>query len=112
MRLQVITNSELMAFRACPFRHSLVYHDRLRPQIAAAPLRAGDMMHKGIEAGWRAAWVEPNESPEQRAERAIPAALDAITTQHQAFVESVKGHEREHELQDEALEACETMHWA
>jgi hypothetical protein len=66
----LLTSSRLSAYRACPRLHHLRYDLGYRPAIEADTLRFGSLIHKGLEAWWKA----PN------GER-LEAALAAITTQ-------------------------------
>lgn len=81
MRLQVITNSELETWRTCGQRHGFAYVELLRPAMSAAPLTEGHILHHGIEAGWMAAWAEPDISYQERLVIAREASCVAIESQ-------------------------------
>jgi len=51
---QLLTSSRLSAARACPRMHKLRYMDGLRPVQEAETLRFGSLVHRGLEAWWRA----------------------------------------------------------
>lgn len=53
--LPLLTNSRLKAARACLRLHKLRYIDGYAPARAAEDLRFGTLVHKGLEAWWRAA---------------------------------------------------------
>ncbi len=50
----LITNSRLKAFRACPRLHDLRYVQGIRPLETAEALEFGTAMHTGLEAWWLA----------------------------------------------------------
>jgi hypothetical protein len=68
--LPVLSASRLRAARSCQRLHKFQYLDGIRPIAEADSLRFGSLIHKGLEAWWKA----PN------GER-LEAALAAITTQ-------------------------------
>jgi len=63
-RLPLITTSEQKAFRRCNREHHLAYRLGYRPVESANALRFGTLIHKGLEAWWRA------KQAEQKAEAA------------------------------------------
>lgn len=64
--MELITNSRLKAFRACPRLHQLRYNEGIRPLEDAEALAFGSAMHAGLEAWWIAHSRDDG-----------PAALDA-----------------------------------
>lgn len=54
IRLPVITNSELRAYRKCPKYHDIAYKQRIRPVEQSYALRFGTLVHTGLEAYWKA----------------------------------------------------------
>lgn len=50
----LITNSRLRAFRRCPRYHDLAYVQLIRPVEQSYALRFGTLIHKGLEAYWKA----------------------------------------------------------
>jgi hypothetical protein len=50
----ILTTSRLSSFRACPRLHKLRYVDGYRPAVEADVLRFGTLVHRGLEAWWRA----------------------------------------------------------
>lgn len=77
-RLHVFTNSEVETWRTCRARWGFTYAELMRPVVRPAPLSFGSLAHAGTAAGWRAAWDRPEDSVDNRALRAIPAAFEAI----------------------------------
>lgn len=67
--LPLLSNSEKRCFQSCKRRHYLRYRLLKRPLLAADPLRFGALVHKGLEAWWRAAKAGTDR---------LAAALDAI----------------------------------
>jgi len=53
----VVTHSERATFNACRKKWDLVYQERLRTIVGSRPLEWGVMLHAGIEAGYRAAYL-------------------------------------------------------
>lgn len=49
MALKYVSNSELSSFGACRFQWYWTYVRRLKPKIAAPPLRFGTLIHKGLQ---------------------------------------------------------------
>lgn len=64
---QLLTHSRLACARRCQREHKFRYIDGIRPVAEAATLRFGSLIHRGLEAWWRA-------GDGQR----LAAALDAI----------------------------------
>jgi hypothetical protein len=52
--LPVITTSEVRCFQRCRREHLLRYRMKLRPVVEQENLRFGSLVHKGLEAWWRA----------------------------------------------------------
>lgn len=50
----LLTTTRMTSFRACPRLHQLRYLDGYRPVVEAEVLRFGTLIHKGLEAWWRA----------------------------------------------------------
>jgi hypothetical protein len=67
----LLTTSRLSSARACQRLHKLRYTDGIRPAVEAEALRFGSLIHKGLEAWWKA-------PPDER----LDAALAAINPQH------------------------------
>jgi hypothetical protein len=76
--LTVLSNSEVTTHRNCGQLHHFAYVQLLRPEVSALPLTAGNMMHRAIAAGWRAAWSEIELTREERVQRAVAAALQSL----------------------------------
>lgn len=60
MKLRVVTNSQMEAFRRCPRLHFFRYVLRRRPIVAAEPLILGTLIHAGLES-WFGALKDPSE---------------------------------------------------
>lgn len=73
-RLEVLTTSELKAFRRCPREHHIAYRLGYRPVESAGALRFGTLIHLGLEAWWRAPRGE-----------GLDAALAAVDDQADPF---------------------------
>ena len=69
MKLPLLTISRLKAARSCLRLHKLKYLDGYRPAREPDTTRFGSLVHKGLEAWWRATAVRTS---------ALNAALDAI----------------------------------
>ena len=54
VRLPLVSVSELRSFRRCPREHRLAYGLGIRPIEAARTQRFGTLVHKGLEAWWKA----------------------------------------------------------
>ena len=54
MRLPVLTSSSMRAYRACARLYFYSYELQYRPLVVAETLRFGTMIHRGLEAWWRA----------------------------------------------------------
>lgn len=65
--LPLLTASRLTCARACQRMHKLRYLDGVRPAIEAEALRFGTLIHRGLEAWWKA-----------QGDDRLPAALAAI----------------------------------
>lgn len=52
--LPVLSASRLRAARSCLRLHKLQYLDRMYPLVDPEPLRFGALLHRGLEAWWRA----------------------------------------------------------
>lgn len=77
---RLVTNSELKTFRRCIREHHLAYRLGYRPVHEAEALRVGTLVHRGLEAYWRA-WESWHTDPmlaviEARA-AVVPFAIDA-----------------------------------
>jgi hypothetical protein len=82
----LLTNSEAKTFRRCAREHHLAYRLRVRPRTDAGPLRFGTLLHRGLEAWWRAAATKaPPESW-------LPSALTALAGEADPF-ERVRAEE-------------------
>ena len=68
VHLPVITTSELKSFRRCPREHRIAYREGIRPAQAAEALRFGTLVHRALEAWWRAGVDR------------LAAALEALST--------------------------------
>ena len=53
--LSLLTNSRLKVARACQRRHHLMFNMGIRPVAEPEALRFGTLIHKGLEAWWKAA---------------------------------------------------------
>jgi hypothetical protein len=51
--MDVLSNSRLSYFRACPRRYELAYRRGRVPLLSATPLNVGSAWHKAMEAYWR-----------------------------------------------------------
>lgn len=78
-RLQILTNSEVETYRNCGAKHGFAYQQLLRPRIDGEAKPAGSILHAGIEAGWRAAWEQP-DTLDGRLQRAIAASAETIAS--------------------------------
>lgn len=65
---ELLTTSRLESFRTCPRLHKHRYLDGYRPAVDADTLRFGSLLHRGLEAWWRA--TDDGER--------LAAALDAV----------------------------------
>lgn len=61
VKLPLITTSELRTFRRCNREHHLAYRLGYRPTEQASALRFGTLIHKGLEAWWRAKQAQQSE---------------------------------------------------
>jgi hypothetical protein len=52
---RLLTSSRLSCARACQRLHRFKYVDSFRPAVEAEALRFGSLIHKGLEAWWKAA---------------------------------------------------------
>lgn len=86
--LQVLTNSELNAWRECPARWGFMYVENLRTLEPSVPLTFGTLHHLGAEHGWIGAWSDISLSPELRRDRAITAAQQAIAAAAQPAIDA------------------------
>lgn len=77
-QLEILTNSELNAWRECPARWGFSYAEGLRPTDASVPLTFGSLYHLGAAAGWHGAWSDLEMPESSRRDRAIAAAKEKI----------------------------------
>jgi len=75
MNLPLLTISRLKAARSCLRLHKLKYLDGYRPAHEPETTRFGTLVHKGLEAWWRAMAVRTS---------ALEAALDAVRSAGEA----------------------------
>jgi len=52
--MRTITTSECRCYQACPRKHDIQYNQLVRPSESSEALRFGTLVHKGLEAWWRA----------------------------------------------------------
>ena len=121
-RLQVITHSEMEAYRKCPALHGFTYIEMLRPVHDAFPLRSGKISHDGMEGGWRAAWQDASWSQQRRLDEAIVGSREAIRIAVDKYKERLEAAaddpaqetpaERIEELVDETEQARDIALWS
>lgn len=69
----LLTASRLRTFRACPYKHHLMYDEGWRPVSVAEPLLVGTLAHAALEAYWLSLKHDPLARPEDRAAIAVEA---------------------------------------
>src|SRR5882672_2282219 len=69
--LPLLTSSRLKAARSCLRLHKLKYLDGYRPAVEPDTTRFGSLIHRGLEAWWKARAGVVDHSP-------LDAALDAV----------------------------------
>ena len=79
MRLPVLTSSSMRAYRACARLYFYSYELQYRPLVVAETLRFGTMIHRGLEAWWRA----PSDG--QRLAHALEAIQPGPGVEHDAY---------------------------
>jgi hypothetical protein len=81
--LPVLSASRLRAARSCQRLHRFEYLDGIRPIVEADTLRFGSLIHRGLEAWWRAARGERLDAAIAAltpSAVAAPAAMEAAAT--------------------------------
>jgi hypothetical protein len=89
--IELLTASRMRTFRDCARRHQLAYVEGWRPVRDAEALRFGTLVHRGLEAYWRAIQVWQQDSS-ILAPDALSAALAAIAVETDPF-DRVKAEE-------------------
>lgn len=77
--LPVLSASRLRAARSCQRLHRFHYLDGVRPLVEAETLRFGSLVHRGLEAWWRAAAGERLEAGVAALHEAPAPASVAVT---------------------------------
>lgn len=117
--LHVITNSEVEDWDKCHALWGYRYGELLRPLEEPASLTYGDLYHAGCEAGWHAAWQDPELPMATRRHQACAAAMQAVSWRASAFLaerglvtEAQAATEDEAEAWREVTESSEVAQWA
>lgn len=91
---QNLTNSEWSTWRTCPKRHGFEYIDLLRPKVRAVILTWGNVIHSGLESGYKAAFDTsfPLDSNEMsRLERALEGGELGVRSAHEIYLAELDG---------------------